>query len=211
VAGINFAHWNSELIRPRSLEQEPIEHASLALEAIFSHLQSPGKKTILDLGQVTKANVDFFSQFPCRLYIQNFFQEYANLLAARPESNVHDRMSEIFDVQGKMQFDVMICWDVFNYLEPKEVKEIGACMAACAKSGTYLLALVSSLSLIPREPRRYKILGKRSILEHIAGDETQSCRRYSQRELLSLLPGWQLRRSLHLRNSMQEHLFVYRP
>ena len=53
---------------------EPETSASLALKVLYDQLRLQRKYHILDLGPALGANVDFFAQFSCKVYIEDFYR-----------------------------------------------------------------------------------------------------------------------------------------
>jgi Methyltransferase domain len=64
----------------------PEEHRSLALSSLLADLAGGGKRQVLDLGPAVGGNVEFLSQFGCKLYIQDLYSALAPYLALHPGS-----------------------------------------------------------------------------------------------------------------------------
>ncbi|HYG63610.1 MAG TPA: hypothetical protein VEL74_13595, partial [Thermoanaerobaculia bacterium] len=54
-------------------EVEPQVHKSLALAALFEEIRKGNKPRILDLGSAVGSNVEFLSQFGCKLHIEDLY------------------------------------------------------------------------------------------------------------------------------------------
>jgi len=62
----------------------PEEHRSLALSALLGDLGGRSRLQVLDLGPAIGGNVEFLSQFGCKLYIQDLFSALGPHLALLP-------------------------------------------------------------------------------------------------------------------------------
>src|SRR5262249_45315681 len=61
-----------------TVEAEPQGHRSLALTALFEEFRRGRKLQVLDLGQAIGSNVEFLSQFGCKIYIEDLYAALAS-------------------------------------------------------------------------------------------------------------------------------------
>ncbi len=187
---------------------EPDVHKSLALSALFEQIR--GRKVqVLDLGSAVGSNVEFLSQFGCKLFIEDL---YAALSARTPSSDGElagrEFFSEFLALPEDTRFDVILAWDLLNYLHRKELPLLGEQLRRYSRPGTLLLALVSYHKQIPAQPYRFRLKDE----QHLVYERRTAAERPSPRvtpaEVTSLLKGFRVDRSFLLKHGIQEYLLV---
>ena len=199
------------LLRSRSQETSYRESAdaetvSPVLHALLDGMQEERRYTILDLGPACGANVAFFSRFSCRLHIADVMEAVAALDAGLEEEDLERRIADLLP-QQETCFDLILCWDVLNYLPRPALKLFAGRLARFAGRDTRVHAYVSSLRELPAQPPRYTLLEDGRVRYTVSPGEARNCPRYSQPELLRLMPTLRVERGVLLRNGMQEYLF----
>ena len=97
----------------------PSLHRSNGLSALVQQLQTDSRYTILDLGPALGSNLEFWSQYPCKLYLEDFTRSLPSDVLGEDEDNeqVHQPLLEILlPFSADLRFDIILCWDIFNYL-----------------------------------------------------------------------------------------------
>ncbi len=197
---------------PTQASEPPIEASrSLGLEALMESLHADRKYSILDLGQAVGANIEFYSRFASRIRIEDLYQ---TLVESRffergedpPDETV---LGRIMSFPSGERFDIVMSWDLLNYLTPDELKVLLKCLNPFFTGGTLFFALISTLKEMPAYPRNYRILDA-ATLQYCAGStETRACPRFAPRELSLLMSDFRIHNSYMLRNGMQEYVFVH--
>jgi len=196
-------------IRPEDLQLPPVAYNSLALRALLRLLQSNRKYHILDLGPALGANLEFWSQFLCRLTVNDFYGEYRARMDSGPEVPAEDLIAELLPFDEQTVFDMILAWDLFNYLDPDEIVPVIGRLDRWCRKGTVLFALISSLPQIPSQPSLFRILDRERMTCQARTGETRPCARHQPRILARLLAGFEVTCSFLLRNGSQEYLFTY--
>lgn len=183
---------------------------SLALNVLFHQLRPDRKYHILDLGPACGANVDFFSQFACKVYIEDFYRTLTSFDFLPPEegSSYEAVFEYLFPYWKNTRFDFIMSWDIFNYLGREEFHHLICHLGQFCRPGTLLFALVSTLKHIPEKPTTFKILDQQRLLYEANSSIFRSCPRYEQSDLDQLMPGFRVSNSFILRNGFKEYLFV---
>lgn len=187
---------------------EPDVHRSLALAALFDEIR--GRKVqVLDLGSAVGSNVEFLSQFGCKLYIEDL---YAALSTRKPSGEGElagpEFFAEFLAVPDETRFDVVFAWDLFNYLHRKELVHFAAQLRHHCNPGARLLSLMSILKTMPAQPYRFKIQDEQHLVyEPRTGTERPSPR-YAPAEITDTFKGFRVDRSFLLRHGIQEFLLV---
>lgn len=185
-------------------------HKSLALAALCQRLRHDRKYHILDLGPALGANVEFFSQFRCKLYIEDFYLSLAEVRAAETETASPEQLyQKLLPYTEDLRFDVILCWDLFNYLPRRELQALLKHLAQQCQRGTLLFSLVATHRQIPAQPTLFKILDNENLIYETDSSDLRPSIEYKPRDLKLLMQGFQTANTFQLRSGMQEFLFIY--
>ena len=187
-------------------------HTSPALEALVARLERSAPPSILDLGSAVGANVEFFSRFAGRLSIADFHGSLTGdeTLAVRFHEHPAAVLPELLPSprdEGELH-DVVLVWDLFNYLTRDQMQALGAHLGRLSRPGAHLLALVATATEIPAEPRTYRIEGAGTLRYTTSGSRPRKSPRWAPAELGRSLPDFTVDRSYLLRHGVQEYLML---
>ncbi len=205
--------WFRRKSSPTRPDTEPQEqlHKSLALNALFHQLREDRKYRILDLGPAIGRNVEFFSRFRCRLHIEDFFETLTKFDYFAPEDGFSYEavFSYLLPFSRSSVFDVILAWDLPNYLDRQVLLHLIQHLARYSRPGTLLFALIATGKYITETPHRFEIIDEETLL--YAGDTTvlRSGPQYDASELARLMPGFRVCNSFVLRNGYREYLMAY--
>ncbi len=207
---LSFARCNTAPLFEESIQAGETVRDSHALSIIERQLKIPGKYNILDLGAASKGNVNFFSHFNCRIFIQDLFQTLADkrVTLGKEEFVPEIFLDSLLLAPAGIKFDVVMCWDLLNYLAPHELGIFVSHLTTFCKPQTAVYALMASGGVVAKEPIHFNIESGDKIRYSVNSAETISSHRYTQRDLLKLMPDFLISRSLLLRNGMQEYLLT---
>jgi hypothetical protein len=103
---------------------------------------------------------------------------------------------------------VVLAWDLFNYLQRKELARLGTLLRRHCRPGALVFTLMSIQKQIPAQPYRFRIKdGDQLVYERRTGLERPGPR-YAPSEIASALKGFRVDRSFLLRHGIQEYLFI---
>lgn len=200
-------------------KQEPIElsslepktSTSLALNVLYYQLRYEKKYHILDLGPALGANVDFFSQFSCKIYIEDLYHTLNSFDYFSPEDGfTYQAVFEyLLPYTHNTRFDIIMAWDIFNYLERDEFKSLISHLGNFCHKGTLLFSLISTRKHIPEKPTTFRIVDQENLQYQIGSSVLRLCPGYQQTDLNHLMPHFRVCNSFLLRNGFKEYLFVY--
>lgn len=197
-------------IARQNSQHEPVVYKSLGLSALLGQLQSDYKYSILDLGQALGANVEFWSRFQCRLYIEDFYRGYSARIALGPEDSRETILAELLPFSQETCFDIILAWDLFNYLDPEELEALIGRLSSWCRQGTLLFALISSQPRIPAQPTVFRIVDCEQMIYETHTQEMRPCPRHQPRDLARLMARFAVSSSFLLRHGVQEYVFVYK-
>lgn len=190
----------------------PVAYNSLGLNALLDTVRGDRTYSILDLGPALEENVRFWSQFSCRLHIQDFYRSYrerkASVLAE--DESEEAMFSGLLPFSDEKVFDIILAWDLFNYFEQRELKVLVRRLSSWCRRGTKIFALISSLPNIPISPTKFRILNREQMIHEITAQETRPCPRYQPRDITRLMSRFTVSCSFLLRHGIQEYVFAFK-
>lgn len=199
------------LAAPGDPQASPPAYNSLGLRALLDRIRDDRSYTILDLGPALEANVRFWSEFSCRLHIHDLYGRFReNKAAARPgEDSAETTISALLDFSEVTVFDIILAWDLFNYLDLRELEAFVQKLGRWCRRGTRLFALVSSLPRISALPLRIRILSREQLTCELSSERTRPCPRHSPRDIARVMGRFTVSRSFLSRHGIQEYIFTF--
>jgi hypothetical protein len=184
---------------------------SLGLAALLQHLEEGRLYSVLDLGPARGGNLDFWAPVACRICFEDFYRTWAGAGFLKPEEGASHvpLLRKLLSFDESARFDIVLAWDLFNYLEPGQIEALVEYIARSCRTGAILMAMISSAPVIPELPTVFRIRDR----EHLAYESgTAAMRpgpRYQARDIARMVPGFQVLNSFLLRHGVQEYLFLY--
>jgi 2-polyprenyl-3-methyl-5-hydroxy-6-metoxy-1,4-benzoquinol methylase len=206
VAALELDHGEAERAPP-----ERVVRRSPSFHSLFSHLGEGTSHRILDLGAALGTNVEYFSRFSCRLQIIDLIDSlHADQTAAcRAAEHPEAVFEEILPTAGK-RFDIVLAWDVFDYLERDQLRALTAHLARICLPGAQMLAFISAAPEISDRPLAFKILDTEHLAQEPRTPVTRPGPRYSPAEVERLVDGFAVDRVILLRHGIREYLLTRR-
>ena len=212
-----FRRESSQAAGPRREFAEPLEpqpplYRSPTLKALVSRLSSEAAYHILDLGVASGANVEFFSRFSCRLQIADLPDALASeKLQILADGATRLRRSGGLLPVDREPFDVVLAWDVLNYL----TRDSSGCLAAHAGRPLPAGRADAGLHLdVEGDVRRRPWSSRSSMTRRFSFNRRRPpcgparvSRRPRSRRLMS---GFAVVQSVVMRHGVQEYLLVRR-
>jgi hypothetical protein len=182
---------------------------SLGLNALLDTLRDDRSYSILDLGPALEDNVRFWSQFSCRLQIQDFYRSYQEWkAAAKPEEGCNEAaFSDLLPFSDETVFDIILVWDLFNYFDLGELAILVQRLSRWCRPGTRLFAMISILPTISASPTMFRILNPEQMIHEIPTKETRPSPRHQPRDIVKLMARFTVSCSFLLRHGIQEYVF----
>jgi hypothetical protein len=186
----------------------PDDYRSFVLPGVLEFVKKPPKKTILDLGPALGENIRRMEG--CKLFINNFFESLTEGGAAgRIDAKTFAAScARLLTFPDDVRFDLVLAWDLFNYLGMAEVQVLVQRLVALSRPGTRIMAMVSIQKKIPDRPFRFVIRDKDSLRYEVLSNGLRDCPRHNESDLLKRMAGFKVERGMLLRNGMREYSFV---
>lgn len=199
-------------------------HESLAPEALKAPLflslaetmLAGGRWSVLDLGPAQPATIDFLNHFRCRLTIADLPPSLTALNSAENREQYQEQAAAALPETGSEPLDLVLCWDLLNYLQRPALTALTTCIAERARPGMLMHALVVySGKQMPERPGPYYPVWDQDD-ETLASTRLANIRmtsreieapQYTPDDLIRCMPGFHIDRAKLLSNGMQEFLF----
>ncbi len=185
---------------------EPEVHRSLALPSVLGAMARNPKPHVLDLGPAVGSNVEFLSEYGCRLSIEDLY--LTRTTAVDGEELGTEFFEQLVPLPDGPQFDAVFAWDLFNYLSRKELGRLTARLRQACKPGAQVMALIWIHKSIPAQPIRFRYRRKDQLHYDRRTALERSGPRFQPAEINQLMSGFQVARSFLRRHGIQEYLFV---
>jgi hypothetical protein len=171
-------------------------------------LQSADRRAvILDLGPARTETVALFSQFRCRLEFADLGDGCGQLNAETDPLQLQQMVESLLPRRRREPADVVLCWDLLNYLQRPALKTLMAGVAARSRPGTLVHALIAySAPRMPARPDRYAALPDGRLLVRRTTGADCASPRYTPEDLRHCLPDYAVESAMLLKNGMQEFL-----
>ena len=154
-------------------QDQPVEviHRSPGITAIYNELKSSTHNSVLDLGSASAASFQFFSRLSCHIHfesIDNFFAECGEAWVSGEtlRAGLDEYLSAFSDTK---QFDVILAWDIFNYLDRDTLQWLIARLNRHCRPNTLLHSIKYVGRNLPAVPRHFQILDQYQTRMHCAG------------------------------------------
>jgi len=181
---------------------------SLGLRELLRGLPRDRRHSVLDLGPASNGNVTFFAEHSCRLYIADLFQTLRQRGGLPPEqAAAFDR--ELTASLPEDSFDLIICWDLLNYLSGPQMEILGRHLAARSHPGSRMFALVAPHGEIPDVPQRFEIVSAETVRYITRSTARRPAPAYREPELNRWIAPFAVESSYLLRHGMQEYILVH--
>jgi hypothetical protein len=183
------------------------------LKLLFDRLQSGGRHLILDLGPAVGDNVQFFAQLSCKLFIADLYESLFAPASRQPDGlrTFRKLLQTDLPTTDGQAVDLILAWDLLNYLEPEYLRVLAESLASYSHRGTQMFAMVATHKEMPAKPTVFRIRD----YEHLIFQPDEQWRRpsprYTEPDLVRGMPGFEVDVSFLLRNGLQEYLLNFRP
>ncbi len=211
----NGVFATSELTKSQS--QVDVELTSPALSSVLNFAQNHPGARLLDLGGKHLGNEDKWKGAFGEVAVVDFHQVIQRLQGKDKASQLdYIRHAPYLNFPDAKPFDVVMIWDLFNYLDDELLKAFGERLASHVKDSSLLTCLNYNGASIPSQPRKYSLTSagigylNHKATTHIARPSAV----LSSLKVQKCLPGFFIKSTYMARPGMQsgtsEYLLVYK-
>jgi hypothetical protein len=163
-----------------------------------------GRFSVLDLGPASRDNLEFFGRNGVRLTVADLYRGFGR------ERRSSELISKLLRYDRSDHFDLMLAWDVLNYLTREELGALVASLGPHFRSGTLIHAFIVTAREMAPAPISYRIADGRTLIRQSTEGRPIRSPRYVEPDLLRSMPGLTVEHCFQLRNGMAEYLFNFR-
>jgi hypothetical protein len=176
--------------------------------ALLERMQTGSRAVVLDLGPARPETIAVLGGFRCRLDIADLTEGLEELNAEPDRRRLRTAAEAMLPPRRPEPVDIVLCWDILNYLRPPALTAVMECVAARGGPGTLTHGLVVySAKHMSVRPGRFVPLPDHTLANLAPPGEQRTAPRYSPEDLARCMPGFNVERARLLRNGMQEFLF----
>lgn len=206
-AGMGRATARAPMEKPEAL------NAPL-FRSLVDQLEAGGRHVVLDLGPASTPMLDLLGQFRCRVEIVDLagFGGIARMNAVEDENETADallaRAETLLPAYRADALDLVLCWDIPNYLRPPALSALMRAIASRTRPGALAHALiVYSERSMPERPSRFLPTADLKLVTRATTTAEIKAPRYSPEDLGRNMGGFAIERGRLLADGMQEMLF----
>jgi hypothetical protein len=194
----------------QKLQSEPVVHNSLGLQALCQRLRDIAGCGILELGPARNGNIQFWSQWSPSIYVADLRASLPLpvLLSEDPDVPGHD-WAHILGLPDNGGFDVILAWDLFNYLDLAAISGLMRYLRRFCRQETVLFTMIYDQKQMPDEITVYRIKDDAHLIYENSSSKMKDCPRHQPRVLSAALSQFRTSNSFRLRNGIIEYLFAY--
>ncbi len=191
-------------------QPEPVLNSSLGLQALCQRMQDAASCDILELGPVRNENLEFWSRFHPSIYIADL-RSCLPLPAASSEDSefIEPDWDNLLGLPAGRSYDVILAWDLFNYLELPAVSSLIRYLKRFCRPGTVLFSMIFDQKQMPGQISVYGIKDESHLKYEATGSEMRDCPRHQPRSLSLIMTRFRTSESFRLKNGIVEYLFEY--
>lgn len=188
---------------------DAIVQNSLGLNALCQKLEDRSGLDILDLGPAQRANVEFWSRFGNSMFIADLRTSLPLPLLEEDQQFPESEWVSILELPEGRSFDVILAWDLLNYIELSALPSLIGYLSRFCRPGTILFFLIFDRLQMPENISTYQIVDEGHIGCENKGAGMRACPRHQPRALAMLLSKFRSSDSFRLKNGIMEYLFTY--
>lgn len=182
-------------------------HRSPALEALCYVIEKLDYNSVLDLGHAGAGCIHLFSSLHCRLQIEDLNRLIKTRIINRSNSSPIDQLAD--NLSGETQFDIVLMWDLLNYMQPIEISRLLHKLLNACKPNTLVYCLSYTGDLIPKVPRKINVKDNCTIELSAYPTRRRDIPLFSEQAFLKCLPQGASIRTYIGRSSMLPEIKEY--
>ena len=207
----------------RAPETSEITRVSNGLKELLWNLEGLGRGTLLDMGSAWQTTLSFFIEKGFRVTSDDLLRAWKQFLdqeekSLRDAGQKHDssvdmtpagRATRFLESNLKYpaaSFDVVLLWDLLDYLEPAMATRTVACVTELLRQGGVVFAMFHSKK--PEGFQRYRVADSNTLQVISSPVLCPAQRVYQNREIQDLFGRYRTAKSFIARDQLRENLFI---
>lgn len=188
-------------------------HPSLALPVLKERLARRRRPHVLDFGATVADNVELFLGFAGRLTVADLYQVARQ--AGGWQQLLRSTGREVAGMpivplrQGDPGADAVLLWDLVNYLDEEQLRQLYSRLRPWLRPGTYLHFQVVYVDEMPVRPRAYRMVDWTTLAYEPDRGRPRPSPRFKEPQLLGCFEGGAVENTFLLRHGVQEYLLSF--
>jgi len=180
---------------------------SKALTKFIGALQHHEAPVLIDFGPVIGTNVAFFGEhLGCKLFIEDLAAEVDRHSRAGTRERLPETLAARF-TQPDASVDGVLCWDIFDFLEPAAAKALAREIVRVVRPGGAVLGFFCTKAVDRSSFTKYEIIEETSSLRHRHHPGTGGPKFVLQnRDIIRMFEGLSVSESFLLKSNTREIL-----
>jgi hypothetical protein len=181
--------------------------ASKALSKFLSALSHNDATVVLDFGPVIGTNVAFFGEhLGCKLFIEDLANEIDQHTRGRTRDALPAALAKRL-AQADASVDGVLCWDIFDFLEPAAAKALAREIVRVLRPGGAVMGFFCTKTIERAAFTKYEIVEQSSALRHRHHPGTGGAKFVLQnRDIIKMFDGLFVSESFLLKSNTREIL-----
>ena len=191
------------------IQQAPVVRAPL-FAALMQRMAAGQRWIVLDLGPARNETIALLGQFRCRLEVADLAHDIEAILDPELDpARLGDRVESLLPPCTEPA-DLVLCWDLLNYLPKRALGAVLGRVAARAKPGATGHALIAySERTVQPLPGRYFPVTAEQLANPPKQTATRPAVRHAPTDLAGAVEGLTIERAVLMGNGMQEYLLRF--
>jgi hypothetical protein len=180
---------------------------SKALPKFISALSNQEAPLLIDFGPVIGTNVAFFGEhLGCKLFIEDLATEIDKHTRGRTRDALPDTLAKRF-TQADGTVDGVLCWDIFDFLEPVAAKALAREIVRVVRPGGAVMGFFCTKAMERVPFTKYEIVEASASLRHRHHPGTGGPKFVLQnRDIIKMFDGLTVSESFLLKSNTREIL-----
>jgi len=187
---------------------EAVVQTSLGLSSLCQKLEGVVALNVLELGPARSASIEFWSRYGGSIYIADLRASLPLPFLAEDQQFPESEWDRILALPEGRSFDVILAWDLLNYIEQSTLPSFISYITRFCRAGTILFFLIFDQPQMPEKITVYRIVDEKHIAYENGGARSRACPRHQPRALTRLLSQFRTSDSFRLKNGIVEYLFT---
>ena len=188
---------------------EATVHSSPGLQSLCQRFQDMTTLDILELGPARGRNIEFWSRFSSSIFVADLRASLPLPLQEEEEEYVQPEWPAILDLPAGRYFDLILTWDLLNYIEAAALPGFIDYLSRYCKPGTILFTTIIDQPRMPEDSHVFRIIDEDHLDYETVSSALRSCPRLQPRVLENTMRGFRTSDSYRLRHRIIEYLFSY--
>lgn len=190
-------------------------HRSPAFTAIYNEIKTSDRNRVLDLGPMSGGCFQLLSKLSCKIQVEDLSGAIRDHIFMKTDAQELDVSKYMAQYEPTDKFDVILAWDIINFLSLDAIKSLFDKLKPHCKPNTLVHMLRYVESKIPSTPRKFLVKDK--YLLEMSDTELidKTLPNYSTVQLLSSMDGYFMQETLMGQMGMipgiTEHVLRFSP